>query len=314
MKVGKKTKLMIVLIFFLICLGLIIPIWSQSSTLTAEYTPIDDAHVNSAAADTNYGSESKLQMYYSFGSGQKVRAYIKFDLTDIQLPVERIVSAKLKLYLTDELSSPYTVKVYPTSSSWEEETLTWNNAPGYDSSKLQDSKEVQSVGFYEFNVTSAIADCIGGYCSFLVGVEGSWTKFASKEYNVAEYWPRLIIEYEPYTETTTQTITETVTETVTDTMTTTVTETYYNDTITTTTTTYQTMTNIITETATTTITQTEWANQTVTATITMTPTVTLGNQTINYYTDLANQLVPLVMVIGVICTMLSLLLSATKGR
>ncbi|RLI00483.1 hypothetical protein DRO31_08670, partial [Candidatus Bathyarchaeota archaeon] len=291
-------------------IALFLPAWSQGSTLTAEYIPVDDASIDTYYDSNNYGNDTKLVLYYSFGtSSQKRLAYIKFNLTDIQLPVERIISAKLRLYLTDGLSSAYTVKVYPASSNnWEEETITADNAPGYDSDTLLDSQPVQDVGFYEFNVTSAIGNCLGGYCSFVIGVEGSWTKFASKEYSIAEYWPRLIIEYEPYTETQTTTITETITEYITETTTITTTQTdYVTET--------QTITDVITETATTTITEThtEWANETVTVTTTITPTTTVTEtnstiieQSIDYQA-LADMLMPIVLIVGVIGTLLSLL-------
>jgi len=142
---------------------------------------------------------------------------------------------------------------------------------------------------------------------------------------------------ETVTETITQTdtVTTTITDYVTETQTTTVTQTdtvyttetaYTTQTVTTT----QTITDVITETATTTITQTEWANQTVTVTTTMTPTTTVtiwANETVTMteygnstayqsvdYQALANALMPIVMVVGVICTMLGLILSATSGR
>ena len=315
MRVGVKYRRLgsiFVLTWLLIAsIILFLPAWSQT-TQTVTYNPVDDALADYNNPDTNYGSDTILTISGSVYSG----IYLKFDLSDFTLPVERIVSVKLRIYNpTDNAAN--TVKACGVADdSWQEETLTYNNKPGRSSS-CSDPVDAQANNWMELNITAFFSEFVSSSdksFSIVVALGSgiSEVSVATKEYAESQYWPELVIEYEPYTETTTQTITETVTETVTDTLTTTVTETYYNDTITTTTTTYQTMTNIITETATTTITQTEWANQTVTTIITMTPTVTLGNQTINYYTDLANQLIPLVMVIGVICTMLSLLLSATK--
>ena len=176
----------------------------------------------------------------------------------------------------------------------------------------------------------------------------SYVIFSSKE---GSYPPELVIEYVPpttITETTTetQTVTEYVTETITvtttmtdyitETQTTTVTQT---DTIYTTETAYttetstvtQTITDVITETATTTITQTEtaWVNQTVTITTTITPTTTVtvyGNETVTMteygnstapeinYQALADALMPIVLIVGVISTLLGLLLQSTNFR
>ena len=132
--------------------------------------------------------------------------------------------------------------------------------------------------------------------------------FASREYSDASKRPKLVVEYvEPNTVTTT--VTQTITETQTVTETTTVANTTITETQTETITTTQTINNTVYSTVTTTV-----ANTTYYTTIYETISPAYGNETANYYTDLANQLVPLVMVIGVICSLLGLLLSATGGR
>ena len=136
------------------------------------------------------------------------------------------------------------------------------------------------------------------------------------------------------TENVTITSTTTVTDYVTETQTATVTQTdviYTTETayITETSTVTQTITDVITETATTTVTQTEWANQTVTVTTTMTPTTTVtiwANETVTMteygnstapeidYQALAETLMPIVLIVGVLGTLLSLLLQSTSFR
>jgi len=299
-----------------------LPAWSQT-TQTAEYPPIEDAYYQSGQ---NYNDD-----FLIFDCSTST--ILKFNLSDLSgLEIGRIVDIKLKVYSLLSVSASFQVKY--CDDNWNEDTIT--SDPSCENVKSH-SLSFPANDWIEFSVWNP------SYSNYLTDnyilsivlrrTDGNSAdvKFYSKDNIEQNYIPRLIIEYEPYTETTTQTITETitVTETITETATETqtVTET---QTITETQTTYttstftetQTITNVITETATTTITETStvWANQTVTVTTTITPTVTetatasYGNQTANYYVDLANQLMPLVMVIGVICTMLSLLLSATKGR
>ena len=307
-----------------------LPAWSQT-TQTITFNPIADAYVDADNPSTNYGSSNILKLDNNPERG----AYIKFNLSSFTLPVNHIVSAKLKVYYLQkyEACGGPKIEVYHVSDdSWEESVITYNNKPSIGS-KIGESQSIydEQNMFFEItiDITSYISENDKILSLYLTRACGS--EIASRDYAESDKWPQLIIEYEPYTETTTQTITETITvtetitetatetQTVTETQTITETQTTYTtstDTIT------QTITNAVTETATTTITETStvWANQTVTVTTTITPTVTetvtasYGNQTANYYVDLTNQLIPLIMVIGVICSLLGLLLSATSGK
>jgi len=357
----RKITVTLLLAWFLIAgLASFLPARSQT-TYTVEYFPIDDAYVSQDSPDNNYGLSTEIKI------SDHTPAYIKFDLSNFTLPVERIISAKLKLYVLGHSNTGVIKGYYVSDDTWSEETITYNNKPSYDSSIKCSSQDVSTDNVWiEMDIKDIIVQRLTQDDKILsLRFYRLYTvRVASKEYAEADKWPRLIIEYEPYTETTTQTITETITvtdtitetvtetQTVTDTVTTTetviggtttvtetqtITETQTEtitqtiiDTVYTTETVYttqtetatQTITETVTNTATTTISQTttEWATETITVTTTLTPTVTetvtpsYGNQTANYYTDLANQLVPLVMVIGVICSLLGLLLSATGGR
>ena len=343
----KRVGLVLVLAWLVVALAspLLMPAWSQT-TYMVEYIPVDDAYTDSYYPDNNYGSESSLKM------GGAYLTYIKFDLSNFTLPVERIVSAKLKLYF---ISAPgnYLVTVYYVSGdSWAEETITHSNKPSYDTSLKASTDSFTGDGIWiEVDVTNIIAQVLtetDKIISLTITRSTNCGIAASKEYAEADKWPRLIIQYEPYTEVQTQTITETVTitetatETITETQMTTTTVTDYvtetqtttvtqTDTVYTTETAYttstvtttQTITDVITETATTTITETHtaWANETVTITTTITPTTTIteyGNATLVEqsvdYQALADMLMPIVLIVGVISTLLGLLLQSTSFR
>jgi len=279
----------------------------QASSTTTTLNPIADAYTQSSNPDTNYGSSTDLMIDGSYG-----RVYVKFNLSSIPSN-SVIISATLKLY--DHSTASYEVCVYPVSADWSESTITWNNQPDYNSS-LQSCVTTPSTSgqWVSWDVTDIVEEWVEGglenYGFVLKASENGLEKFYSKEYSDSSKHPELIIEYvEPNT--VTQTITETVTETQTVTETTTVADTTITETqtVSETITTTQTINNTVYSTVTTTV-----ASTTYYTTIYETISPAYGNQTVNYYTDLANQLVPLVMVIGVICTMLSLLLSATKGR
>ena len=295
----------------------------KAGSTSVTLTPIADAYTSKYDPDTNFGSNSELLV--DGRDTYKKRAYLKFDLSSIPSG-SVIISAKLKLL--DHYGANINICVHRVTGDWSETSITWNNQPGYDADSI-DCKTSWAVDTWgEWDVTSLVQGWVDGdypnYGLVLISDDNDLDKFHSKEYNGDD--PQLVIEYvEP------NTVTQTITETVTETQTVTETTTVANTTIT------ETETSTITQTITETQTQTETINQTITTTQTINNTVTetvtatvanttyyttiyetispaYGNQTANYYTDLANQLMPLVMVIGVICTMLSLLLSATKGR
>ena len=350
MRFSKSRRLWLIFVLaWLLVAGIVsfLPAWSQTS-YTVTYNPVDDALGDYQNQDTNYGSDAILTISGSIYEG----IYLKFNLSDFTLPVEQIVSAKLRIYNPTDNAADAVKACGVTDDSWEEETLTYNNKPGWSGS-CSPAVEAQANNWMELDITSFFSEFVGESDKLLsiavvLNSAVAEVSVATKEYAEAQYWPQLVIEYEPYTETQTTTITETVTEYVTEnttitttqtdyiteTQTTTVTQTdviyttetaYTTQTVTTT----QTITDVITETATTTVTQTEWANQTVTVTTTMTPTTTVTiwtNETVTMteygnstapeidYQALAETLMPIVLIVGVLGTLLGLLLQSTSFR
>ena len=303
---------------------------SASSTSTT-LNPSADTYVVGDQGDSNYGSDEFFKIGHF--SDHDYWVYIRFDLSSIPEGAA-IISAKLKIYQYYQSSASGNLAVYRVTGDWSEEDITWNNKPSNaDTASDTISTPTSSNVWVEFDVTDDVQGFVDGSYSnygWVIKPEGwsgnGYAAYRSKEYSSSSYHPQLIVEYvEPNTVTQTVTETETVTETVTETTTvanTTITETQTEtvtqtqtitetetQTITETMTTTQTINNTVTETVTTTV-----ANTTYYTTIYETISPTYGNETANYYVDLTNQLMPLIMVIGVICTMLSLLLSATKGR
>jgi len=294
------------LILVYLILALIFPL-TAASTTTITLDAVADAYVRSTEGNVNHGSDTEL-FAANDASGTDEITYIKFDLSSIN-PAAVVISAKLRLWVT--FGGGVEICVYRVTSDWAENEITWNTMP----SSVTESESCINVpldsGWAEWDITELVQAWINQtYNNYGVKIypsgAGNYAHFASREYSETGYRPQLVIEYiEPNTVTQTITETQTVTETITV-ANTTITETQtVSETITTT----QTINNTVYSTVTTTV-----ANTTYYTTIYETISPAYGNETVNYYTDLANQLVPLVMVIGVICTMLSLLLSATKGR
>ena len=290
-------------------LPFMMPIYATSTT---SLSPTADAYVDEANPNNNYGSASTLDIGED-SNGNDDYIYIRFDLSGIPSDAV-IVSAELKLYAKEGIADGKTVKIYRVLGDWSETGITWSNKPDNAANETDSAAIPSTNNWMVLDVTGDVEGFVNGSFSNYgwvikcVDCSAVVKNFASREYSDASKRPKLVVEYvEPNTVTTT--VTQTITETQTVTETTTVANTTITETQTETITTTQTINNTVYSTVTTTV-----ANTTYYTTIYETISPAYGNETANYYVDLTNQLMPLIMVIGVICTMLSLLLSATKAR
>ena len=356
---ARKLGLILVLAWLVVAMVLPLIMLAKAEVQSVKLYPIEDAHVESNNADSNYARSTKAKVGY-YNSGMRRYYYLKFRLSDIGISGDQIINATLYVYSIGK-SSGNVMQLFAlknVTNNWSEDSITWNNKPD-PADTIASNFGFPNGGWKSIDVTSWAKNC-QGECSLVFTYDSSNVceyEIASREYGDVDKRPYLLIYYQPEvitetitayvtteTETVNTTITETVTETitqtdtvtttvtdyVTETMTTTVTQT---DTIYTTETVYttetstvtQTITDVITETATTTITEThtEWANETVTVTTTITPTTTItetveGNATLVEqsvdYQALADMLMPIVLIVGVLGTLLSLLLQSTSFR
>lgn len=119
-----------------------------SNPLTFE--PVADAYIVSGSPNTNYGSATKLQV----DNSPVKHALLKFNVSGIN--GQSIASAKLRLYTVDggdKGGDFYRVN----NQSWQEGSVTWNNAPVAETTRLATLGSVYTNRWYEVNVTSWIA-------------------------------------------------------------------------------------------------------------------------------------------------------------
>jgi len=107
-----------------------------------------DALVSSSNPDVNYGSDDELNVFFGdWGSGfMETMSYIQMNISNIPFGSE-IVSANLYVYGFDGggANDPF-IYVGRVTSSWQENSITWNNAP-----------EVNSYAYDNLIVSSATA-------------------------------------------------------------------------------------------------------------------------------------------------------------
>ena len=139
---------MIFLIGFLILSSvLIFPV--KSSYISHIYSA-EDSWVEAEFPNGNHGSETSLRVK---SDSRTRRSYLKFDLSSVPSG-KSVTSVKLYLYCTYKSQDPSVeIYVHETGDSWDEASITWNNAPAVDS--LITSILVNGTGqYYCWDITS----------------------------------------------------------------------------------------------------------------------------------------------------------------
>lgn len=151
----------------------------------ASLEPIADAYIKSGTdAGVNYGSNAQLMVKGTANPDLKRKSYLKFDLTGMATAD----IALLRLHGRLNSGSSGNVAAYTgTSSSWDETTINWNNAPGHASASLDSVPVRTTETVYELDVTAAVQHALGQGQSLLTLVldgipsEDSLYTFNSRE-------------------------------------------------------------------------------------------------------------------------------------
>jgi hypothetical protein len=146
---------------------------TPSSTFELTLAPIDDAFIMSDAPTSNYGSVTTLQV-----DNSPVKHFLlKFEV--IGLNGQTVTAAKLRLYNVDPSNIGgdfYAVN----DNSWQEETLTWNNAPVALTTPLASLGAVSASNWYEVDLTALITGD-GTYSLRVTSTSTGGADYSSKE-------------------------------------------------------------------------------------------------------------------------------------
>lgn len=131
---------------------------AAASAQIACFSPAADAYVNSAAADTNFGSNANLML--QAGPNGTSLIYALFDLSE--LPADStVITATLQLYMdrADVAEIPSTLR--SADGTWDELKITYNNQPG--SSGTYDTQiHNNTVGIKEWDATKLVMEWHSG--------------------------------------------------------------------------------------------------------------------------------------------------------
>lgn len=176
------------------------PVFIDPTVLT-EY-PVDDSYARSYRHSTVYGYGNEFTV--NPRSSDICRTFLKFDLSEIPSGAT-ISSATLRYYYYrwwEANPVGRTNNLHKVTETWSEDSLTWDNKPGYNPTVFSSYIVPGSYGWIETDITSYIQDKVDGETDYGFMVKdntetsmGSNTNpcMYSKEYG--SYTPELVIEY-----------------------------------------------------------------------------------------------------------------------
>lgn len=127
-----------------------------------------DAFVSTGISDDNTGDSNYLLVGYNLFDN---RTYLQFDLDPNPIPAGAVITdARIKLYQDAMFfqSKTFNGAIYPVTSQWEEDEITWNNQPNSSSTFVTFPTLYDTTGTW---VTCHIEDFVKGW------LDGSITNY-----------------------------------------------------------------------------------------------------------------------------------------
>jgi len=147
------------------------------------FAALADARVSEAEPNGNFGASTTLRE--RLAPGGSFESYLRFAVTG--LGAQRIVSAELRLYVTDPSDSGG--EVAAAAAAWDEATLTWQNAPGAIGAPLDGAGTSLPDTWVAFDV-SPLVQQEGVYEFRLASASNNSVRFSSRE---ADHPPQLVV-------------------------------------------------------------------------------------------------------------------------
>ena len=163
----------------LVTVGLAPQLFAVTADATVETILVEaDSYVESGNPNGKHGSDDTLWV----DGAPQTRSYLRF-----QVGPQRPAKAVLRLYITKS-SQPFEVR--SAASAWQEQAITYANAPAYDSLAVR-SGPVAAGKWADVDVTSLVK--AGGAAPFVLnGLSKSSQAVAARERG-STYAPRLLV-------------------------------------------------------------------------------------------------------------------------
>jgi hypothetical protein len=166
--------------------------------------PFQDAYVSEWYASKNFGGEIALFVSQYLKPGDDYRSLLQFNLDKIP-PASTIEEATLELtpYRNEVSGPPINVTVHRLLSSWNQDSVTWNNQPG--NKQAPDGVVTIFSGSPHEKVCIEITDLVQGWYDGSIPNHGLLLKgnernnnlvgFRSTNFEDRDAWPMLHIKF-----------------------------------------------------------------------------------------------------------------------
>ena len=185
---NKQKLRFILLVVFVVSLNLATGLVQvKAATQTIEIKATQDAYVSQDYPDTNYGSNSSINIHHTL---PKEDGFLYFDINSMM--EQNYSSVMLKFYLFG--STATTLDVFPVEQSWNEDTITWNSFPDVNMSIMCSQDLPVKLGFSYINVTTIVSNwtsLIIPNFGFYLRTTINFINFYSKEASNEDYHPTL---------------------------------------------------------------------------------------------------------------------------
>ena len=152
----------------------------KATTKTEEIKATGDAKIMEDYPNINYGANQSIKLWYS----PKEEGFLFFNL--YSLIEKNFTSVMLRIHIG--MSTSTTIQVFPVIDLWNEDTITWNNAPGFNMSIMCSQYIPVTTRIGYINVTSIVSNFTSGFTRYFgfylkptINGLGFYTKESSDE-------------------------------------------------------------------------------------------------------------------------------------
>lgn len=123
----------------------------EDSSIVSQPSDGIDATLREANPDDNYGDRDFLVTGTQIAGDSN--GLLKFDLTSLPYPIQKVTLKLYNVYGSGHDDTGLT-KIYKVMSDWDEQNVTWNNQPIYDSNVQASQSITNTDGWVSIDITS----------------------------------------------------------------------------------------------------------------------------------------------------------------
>lgn len=178
---------------------------------TCTLTPAADTYADQGSSGSNFGTATALHVRSAVTLlvlANNARSFARFDLSSCSIPASaRVVTAKMKLFMSTAPSASRTYQVHRLTQSWGETTLDWGNQPtAAGTATASAATGTTSNVTIEWDVLTDVSGFVAGTTTnqgwrIKDATESSGTaregRFSAREHATVSQRPSLVITYYP---------------------------------------------------------------------------------------------------------------------